>query len=320
MLATYGERALTFLRRLLDSPDQEIQRQATQALQVISDISGLRVELRPFRGIYVECLGDLRVFVNGRAITSENWAQYDGGRAGARKVQGLFAYLIHAGGQGATRDAIGAMVWGGTVSQSSLARTLSSLRQVISRVGSPELAEQALVVSRDLCRIEPSIYQTDAGLFERTFNVAYRTEVADGLDAAVPLYVQARALYTGPYMAEIPHSSDWAQELRDLLMSDFVISSERLAEYEYQQGHHQRCIALCREALTADPAAEDVTSWLLRACAQLGLRTEFERTFQRYQAVSALDAESSERDTVVHLYQHLRQQLDTPGRRRIVLA
>ncbi len=303
MLSTYGERSLTFLRRLLDATDPDTQAQATQALKVVSEVSGLRVELRPFRGIYVECLGDLRVYINGRDIKPDEWAQYDRGRAGARKVQGLFAYLVHMGAQGATRAEIGVAIWDGVVSPSSLARTLSSLRQVISRVGSPELAEQALTVGRDGCRLEPALYQTDAGLFERTFNQAYQTEISTSLEPAIPLYQQARELYTGPYMADLSRSSDWGQETRDLLMNDYVIATERLAEYEYQRRHYQRCIALCREALEADPTAEDVTCWAMRAYARLGLRTELDRTYQRYQAIMALNPYTSEeQDAVEQLY------------------
>jgi DNA-binding SARP family transcriptional activator len=313
MLATYGERSLTLLRRLLDDPEPEIQRQAALALQAASEATGLRVELRPFRGIYVECLGDLRVFVNGREIRPEDWAQYDGGRAGARKVQGLFAFLIHCGAQGATHEAIGDAIWGGSVSQSSLARTLSSLRQVVSRVGSPDIAERAISATRDLLRIDPAAYQTDAGTFERIFNQAYRAEMVDGLDTAVPLYQQARALYVGPYMSDIPRSSDWGQELRDLLMNDYVIATERLGEYEFAQHHFQRCVALCREGLEADPSADDLTCWALRSYAQLGMRVELDRTYQRYRAITSFGAAtpSKEDDTVEALYLTLSKSLQS---------
>lgn len=310
MLSTYGERSLTFLRRLLDASDRDIQEQATRALRVVSEISGMRVEMHPFRGIYVECLGDLHVYVNGRDIKPEDWAQYDRGRAGARKVQGLFAYLVHMGAQGATSAEIGAALWNGTVSPSSLARTLSSLRQVLSRVGNPELAEQALIASRDVYRLESAQYQTDAGLFERTFNRAYQTEITAGLEPAVPLYQQARELYSGPYMADLPRSSDWGQEKRDLLMNDYVIATERLAEYEYSRHHYQRCLALCRAALECDPAADDVTCWALRCYARQGMRTELDRTYQRYRAIVTLNTSSfDEQDSVVQLYDKLTSQL-----------
>jgi DNA-binding SARP family transcriptional activator len=303
MLATYGNRSFTFLRRLLDATDDAIPAQASQALKIVSEISGLRVELRPFRGIYVECLGDLHVYLNGRDIRSDEWAQYDRGRAGARKVQGLFAYLIHMGAHGATPAEIGLAIWDGSVSPSSLARTLSSLRQVLSRIGSPDLAEQALTATRDIYRIEPAWYQTDAAMFERTFNLAYQTEITGSLEPAIPLYQQARELYTGPYMADLPRSNDWGQEMRDLLMNDFVIATERLAEYEYQRHHYQRCIALCREALESDPSADDVTCWALRSYARLGLRTELDRTYQRYHALMTLNSPTAEDlDSVEQLY------------------
>jgi DNA-binding SARP family transcriptional activator len=177
-------------------------------------------------------------------------------------------------------------------------------------VGSPDLAERTITATREICRIEPSAYQTDAGTFERVFNVAYRAELSDGLDAAIPLYQQARTLYAGPYMADVPRSSDWGQEQRDLLMNDYVIATERLAEYEFAQHHFQRCIALCREALEADPAADEITCWAMRSYAQLGMRVELDRTFQRYVAISALSGSPDARDddTVESLYHTLTQQ------------
>ena len=63
MFSTYGERAVTYLRRLLEDPDREVGQQARLALQNLGDIAGLEVELQPFGGMYVECLGHLRVYI-----------------------------------------------------------------------------------------------------------------------------------------------------------------------------------------------------------------------------------------------------------------
>src|SRR5204863_8741206 len=110
--STVGEGAVTYLRRRLEDPDREVGQQARQALRKLGDIAGLEVELQPFRGMYVECLGHLRVYIGSHEIHPEDWAQLEGGRAGWRKVQGVFAYLIHCGRRGTSREELGAAVWG----------------------------------------------------------------------------------------------------------------------------------------------------------------------------------------------------------------
>lgn len=307
LLATYGERALTYLRRLLADRDPEIRQQAMRALQVIAEVSGLKVELQPFRGMYIECLGSLRVYLDSREVQQQDWMQLEGGRAGWRKVQGVFAYLIHRGRSGATREELGEAVWDGPVSASSLSRTLTALRQMLAHVGDSTFADRVLVVNRENLLLLPESYHTDVQLFERTFNMACHTENSQGLEAAQPLYAQAMRLYGGPYMADVPRSSDWSQERRDLIMNDFVITAERLAEYAYEQRRYLQCISLCQQALAADPSADDVMAWLLHAYAQLGLRFELEQAYRRYLAASAIDINSPEapQDTVVQLYQDL---------------
>ena len=309
LLGTYGERALTYMRRLLEDPDRQVRQQARQALQILGDSTGIQVGLQPSPAMYVECLGHLRVYIGDREIRPQDWAQLEGGRAGWRKVQGVFAYLIHCGRRGASREELGAAVWGGPVSASSLSRTLTALRQALAHTEDPTFVERALSTTRYGCVLSPDVYHTDVQLFERVFNIASYTEQADGLPAAVPLYSQALSLYGGPYMADVPSSDIWSRERHDLLMNVFVITAERLAEYAYAQRRYRQCIALCRQALHVDPAADDVTAWLLRACARVGLYDELERAYRGYLHSSMANIESSEsqQDIVVQAYQDLKR-------------
>jgi DNA-binding SARP family transcriptional activator len=309
LLGTYGERALTYVRRLLEDPDQQVRQQARQALRNLGDSIGIKVGLQPAPAMYVECLGHLRVYIGNREIQPQDWAQLEGGRAGWRKVQGVFAYLIHCGRRGTSREELGAAVWGGPVSASSLSRTLTALRQVLGHTEDSTFVERALSITRDGCVLSPDLYHTDVQLFERVFNIASYTEQANGLPAAVPLYSQALSLYSGSYMADVPSSVTWSQERHDLLMNAFVIAAERLAECAYTQRRYRQCIALCRQALHVDPVADDVTAWRLRACARLGLYGELERVYRGYLRASAVDLQSAEaqQDIVIQTYQGLKR-------------
>ncbi len=302
LLATYGEHGLTYLRRLLGDPNPTIRDQARAALLSVSETSGLNIALEPFRGIYVRCLGELQVFVHSREVVSQDWSQAEGGRAGSRKVQGIFAYLVHCGHRGVGRAGLADAVWGAPVSAASFSRTLGALRQMLTQLGSPEFAQQALVIDRDHCALNPGVYLCDADHFERTYNLATQREDRDGLAEAAALYHQVISLYDGPYMQDLPRASDWGDERRTLISNSFVIAAERLASYAWEQGNDRQCVIFCRRALEVDPMADDVVAILLRAYDRLGLRVDLEGTYRRYLERSGVDPRHELDDTAVAAY------------------
>lgn len=303
--SAYGERAVTYLRQLLLDGDPQVRMQARQALQTFGEFDALELDAGPTQGIVVECLGVLRVWIKGRLLQPSDWAALDSGRAGWQKLQSAFAYLVHCGRRGASRQALGEAVWGGSSSPSSLPRTLSSLRQLLSSVGGEEFAQRALVLTDAHCMLDAHSVTTDAQMFERTYGLAVEMEEAEGLDAAAPLYAQAVDLYGGPYMADLARGSGWMQERRDLLASHFINAVERLAEEAFEHGRYHQCAALCVEAIETDPASDEVTVWLLRAYASMGYRAELEQAYRRYLRVARVDPESSadHQDMVIRAYQ-----------------
>jgi two-component SAPR family response regulator len=302
LLATYGERGLTYLRRLLDDPDPEVRAQSRAALLSLSETSGLNIALEPFRGIYVRCLGELQVFVHGREVLPQDWSQAEGGRAGGRKVQGIFAYLVHCGRRGSSRADLAEAVWGAPVSAASFSRTLGALRQMLTQLGSPEFAQQAFVVGRDHCSLSPGVYLCDADHFERTFNLAAQRDNQDGMAEAATLYQQVIALYDGPYMQDLPRASDWGAERRTLIANSYVIAAEQLASYSWDQGNDRQCVLFCRKALEVDPMADDVVAILLRAYDHLGLRVDLEDAYRRYLDRSGIDPRREPDDAAVAAY------------------
>src|SRR6476620_844939 len=305
LLGTYGNRALTYVRRLIDDSDPQIRQNARLALLAVAEITDLGITFQPFLGIYMQCLGRMRVYVENHEIQAQNWAQADHGRAGWQKVQGVFAYLIHSGRRGATRDAIGTAVWGGPFSANSLSRTFTTLRQTLVKACGPTFVEQALMITDDHCVLDPTYYHTDMQLFEHTFDAAVRLEQESGLELAAPIYRQAIHLYGGPYMADVPHGSGWSRQRRDHLMNSFMIAAERIAEYTYCQRQYKQCIAICTAALDNDTAAEEIIVWLMRAYAQEGRQAELEQVYRRYARALRIDLEdlADPHDPVVQAYQ-----------------
>lgn len=311
LLTHYGNRALTYLRRLLDDP--EFAEQARLALKNVSEISGLRVELRPFRGVYVRCLGDFQVFIDSRMIKPDEWGQSEGGKAGGRKVQGMFAYLAHCGAEGATRSEIAEAVWGGTASASSFARTLTALRQVLQQCGGEELATSLLYTDRQRCALNPDLYQSDADLLERTFDLATKTANIQGVEAALSFYQYVLDLYDGPYMEGIVGAQEWAAERGARLLRNVVLAGERLASAALHNGQAEQCLQYCQRVLAHEPRAVGVLSLLLRAGHRLGLPAEIQRAYQRYLSATGINPRRKRDDPVVKLYQELAESVEDHG-------
>jgi DNA-binding SARP family transcriptional activator len=308
MLGTYGERALTYLRRLIDDGDAQVREDARLALLSVAEITDSAIKLHSFRGMHVECLGCLRIYIGNDEVQLQDWAQAEAGRAGWQKVQGALAYLIHCGRRGASREALGAAVWGGAFSASSLARTLTSLRQALSKPdGGAAFVERAVVFDGDHCMLDPHYYHTDVQFFESAFNMATLIEEEQGLDKAAPLYTHAVQLYSGPYMAGVLHGSGWSRLRRDHLANSFMIAAERLAEHTCTRRQYKQCLSVCSIAIDADPTADEVVVWLLRAYAQAESYAELEHAYQSYLRAARLDAHSAEgqQDPVVRVYQSL---------------
>ena len=308
LLSTYGSRALTYLRRLLDDPDTQTRQEVRLALLAIHELTGEPIQLRPFAGMYIECLGALNVYAGNRELGGAEGFADSSGRAGWHKVQGVLAYLVHCGKLGASREALGTAVWGASWSDSSLARTLTALRQLFAaHADSAALAERALVIDASYCRLDPEHYHTDVQLFERTLAAAVQCEHEQGLPAAAPLYAHATNMYAGAYMAGVTQAARWCRERRDFLLSSFVIAAERQAEHLFQQREFEQCARICAQALDADPRADDVAVWQLRAFAARGQHADLELAFRSYARASRIDTRGAldESDPVVRTYHEL---------------
>lgn len=308
LLGAYGDRALTYLRRLADDADPQVRYDARLALLAIAELTDSALKAQPFRGMHVECLGRMRVYIGNYEMRDSDWTAAEGGRAGAHKLQGVLAYLIHCGRRGSSRAALGAALWEKGFSATSLSRTLSALRQTLKRHADNSFAvERALVIEKDHCLLDPDCYATDVMFFEQAYSQAARAEQEQSLEAAAPLYTHAIQLYFGPYMAGIPSANGWSRSRRNHLRSSFVIAAERLAEHAYAQGQYSQCIDMCALALDAEPDADEVVAWLLRAYAEAGLHADLEHAYRSYLHAAGLDADGAagQSDIVVQLYQSL---------------
>jgi DNA-binding SARP family transcriptional activator len=306
LLCSHGPDVVGALRRLTQDPDAQVRREAHLALQNIAAHGAGDAPAEPLRDIYVTCLGSLRLGVDGAVYETRAWASEDGGRAGWQKVQATFAFLVHSRPHSVNRRVLGEAVWGTATSASSLARTLTSLRQALARMCGEALAERLLLVGDDRCWLDPELFEVDVAVFERTYALASETEVAVGLRQAAPLYAQVMELYRGPYLSDVTPGSGWMYARRDLLNSYYLIAAERLAEDAYTRADYRRCILVCMQALGAEPTADDIVTWMLRAYARLGHYGELEYAFRSYVQAAGIDpATDASQDVVIKTYREV---------------
>jgi DNA-binding SARP family transcriptional activator len=307
LLGTYGEHGLTMLRRCLSAPDRGLRQQARLALQRIGELTDLPVNTQPFQGIYIECLGRMRLYVDSQEIRLDTWVRQVNEQVGWQKLQGVLGYLLHCGKRGTTRAALETAVWG-SGRAATLGRTLQALRELLAALRGAEFAEYALTLADSHCLLNPDAFHTDVKAFEQAFALAVHTNETEGLEGAAPLCVQALRLYGGPYMIDLPQGAPWAQQRRDFLRSSFLIAAECVAEYTFEQGRYDDCVAVCSQIFDSDESADEVVAWLLRAYKQLGQTALLEQTYRRYVRANGLSEQSHDerQDVVIRAYKELR--------------
>lgn len=303
----YDGKAGAHIRLLSRDDDPVVRRQARAALEALSALGQVHETPVLYDSIGVECLGAFGVHIGGLKLQVQDWGRYDSGRAGAQKLQSVFAYLVHVGGRGATREAIISAVWANSANVSILARTLTSLRKLITDIGSNNLID-ALIIDTDRCMLRPDFVHNSADQFERAFTLADQTEQQAGLEAAAPLYSYALHMYGGPYMSDVVRGSGWMLERRELLTGHFVNAAERLAEYAFMQQRYKECVQVCSLALAEEPDADDVTIWLLRAYRELNQHIDLELAYKRYLRAAGITPRSApvSSDWVMAAYESLR--------------
>jgi two-component SAPR family response regulator len=174
---------------------------------------------------------------------------------------------------------------------------MTALRQTIEHFGGTSMAESLLNSSNQRYILTPDAYTSDVRSFEHTIRVAEQTEHDRDLAAAVPVYRHACDLYGGPYLADVDMLTDEIEERRTELLNAYLTALERLAEFAYQQGDDEQCLALCRRGIRFDPTDERLTLWMLRCYEHQRNESEIARVFRRY--LRALAAPPDQGDAVV---------------------
>jgi hypothetical protein len=172
----------------------------------------------PDDALHVFALGPLRAERNGELVR-----RWGGQKAGSRQAEAIFALLFDRGERGASKDEILEVVWPDVeLERADVAfhRTMLGLRSTLrpGRRGARPGGEP-ITFGNDRYRLDPStVAWSDVAELERLL-VAAQGAGAEAVDTLE----QARALYRGEYLDDVPYLGDSAaveerrEQLRDAL-------------------------------------------------------------------------------------------------------
>jgi predicted ATPase len=219
-----------------------------------------------------------------------------------RKSQALLAYLALPLGRAHPRDALAALLWGGTrqeTARASLRQALFSIRKALGD------AAGVLRHNGDTLALEPAAVDVDTARFERL--------VLAGTPEAL---AQAAELYTGNLLSgfalDEPPLEEWLLEERERLRELALEGLARLLAHQRKAGALEAGVQTSIKILGLDPLQEPVHRVLMRLYADLGRRGAALRQYQQCVAVLQRDLRIDPEAETTLLYEEILRQRPEP--------
>jgi DNA-binding SARP family transcriptional activator len=223
----------------------------------------------PAPALSLSCLGRLRLSADGGELP---WRPVRRGRA-------VFQYLVAHRRRPVARDELAEVFWPGSspaaarnclntslsILRSSLRDALGDLTVVVHREGSYALDS----------RLDLTV---DVEEFEALAAEGPRRRRAGDHEGAARTLRRAVGLYAGDLFEDDPYE-EWMSVRRRHLRETYLTLLGELAECESAMGDPSAAIAVCRQALLAEPEREDVHRRLMSAYADVGQRALALRQF-----------------------------------------
>jgi DNA-binding SARP family transcriptional activator len=285
---------------------QQIRDQAQKALPYLWNAS-----MQPQRSeIRIFCLGPLQVERNGEPIKDADWAGKS--KAGRQKVKALLAYLIEQGTLGATKDELVEAIWGETAwgrdetkLESSLARTLSALRQVLE----PDLispAPSSYIITEDgRYYLNLDRCWIDVVEFQHLMKQARDAKLSGSNAVAQEAYKKALSLYEGEYLRDVPKAEEWAGLQRFALSQQLGIALTALGNYHLEQGQTQEALTYFQDAIKEEPTNEIAHFKYIDALRREGRIEEAMSAYERCRKIYDQEVDEVPPETITQLYKNI---------------
>jgi DNA-binding SARP family transcriptional activator len=189
-----------------------------------------------------------------------------------RKAVGLLACLAARKGQGCAREALGALLWGGSGAEQarhSVRQALLSTRQALAAAG----IGTALVAEADALALDPAFVDVDVADFEALLD-----------DGGVPALEAAANLYRGDFLDGFrlsePSFDDWAAKERERLRERARQGLAGLLKHHDGSGAVEPAIDTAQRLLRVDRTQERVHRTLIQLYSRQGRRADALRQYR----------------------------------------
>jgi len=247
------------------------------AEQLLGQLGLAGLEIHPGYQLRVQALGRFTVWRGDVTIGRKEWER--------KKALHLFQLLLTQRGRMLEREQITETLWpelDPEVAQRDFKIAYSTLNRVLDPARDRNTPAAFLIRDDTLYGLRP---ETDIWL--DIDEVDRFVTLGDGLfeadvEAALPYYRQALALYQGEYLQELPYA-EWCTEERERLQALILRTAERLARTLVAKGNWEEAIEVCQTILSLDDCWEQAYRLMMTAFDRLGNRVQALRTYQRCQ-------------------------------------
>jgi DNA-binding SARP family transcriptional activator len=218
-------------------------------------------------------LARLQVYLFGR-FSVERGGQIVSGFE-ARRLQGIFSYLLLHRQRRCSREILASLFWGessGEQAKKNLRQTLWQLQTVLE-TGADGDAERALSITPDWVQINPrSDLWLDVDFFEEVWNQTRNTPGKDLDEVHAQFLRNAIALQQAVLLPD--NYDDWCLRERERLLSLCLAMLEKLMEHSEAQHHYEEALHYGLRILDFDRVRETAHQRLMYLYYLLGQRVE----------------------------------------------
>ena len=219
--------------------------------------------------VVVNCMGPLRVLIDGQEISQERWV--------SAKARDLLAYFITFRSERIPGERAFEAIWADKPGRGMTAfhTALSRLRHALRKSGT---SAQFILVEAGEYRLDKTVFRVDVDEFDAHLA---RAQAAASEQEAAHWYELAVALYHADYLDNLYY--EWLFPERNRLTMVYISALRSLADYHFSHARFTNALELLQRALRVDNLNEDVHCQAMRTYVALGNQAGLVHQYQDLQ-------------------------------------
>ena len=220
-------------------------------------------------------LGKFELYIGSRKLDASTWK--------SSKALMLLKYLAANQKQGyLPKDFLIELLWPEHDPEKTGSRfnmAMSSLRKTLEPEIAPKAASAYIHRKKDTYRIAEDLCMVDTDLFSSLISKAKKA--SSGSNEALNFYVEACALYKGPFLEEDLYE-DWCIENRHIFLQQYVDALQAVIQLSDAQNNTEQVIAYSQKLLDVSPLDEAAVLRLMMYFSQTGAASKAIAIYETY--------------------------------------